>query len=139
MRVRLAVTTVLSALTSTALGAAPAHAAGAEVDLLWTVLVARGAAVDVAYGIDCPAGYSGTVTFSLAQVRGDGLRAGGTAVADLVCGGTGLPDTQRVTASITGAPFTRGRATLAMQVVACDDQDCFSTPVNRTTRLTNLP
>ena len=140
MRARLAVATVLSALSCTALGAAPAQAAGgADIEVLWTLIVARGAAVDVAYGIDCPAGYTGTVTVSLAQVRDDGLRAGGTAVADLTCTGTGVLDTQRVTASITGAPFTRGRATLAMQAVACDDRDCFSTPVNRSTRIKNLP
>jgi hypothetical protein len=118
--------------------AVPAKAApAATIDVLFTTIVARGAAVDVAFGITCPEGFTGTATVSLAQVRNsDGLHAQGSAVTDVTCSGTGLLYMQRVTADITGAPFARGKATLAMQVVACDDQTCFSTPLNRTTKIT---
>ncbi|MFF5078763.1 hypothetical protein ACFY36_17050 [Actinoplanes sp. NPDC000266] len=112
----------------------------ATVDVLWTTLAARGAAVDVAFGVECPAGSTGTATVTVAQARpSDGLLAQGTAVTALTCSGTGLLYTQRVTASITGAPFERGKATLAMQVVVCDSQECLSTPLNRTVRITRMP
>ncbi|XVV10388.1 hypothetical protein ACQP2X_36915 [Actinoplanes sp. CA-131856] len=112
----------------------------ATIDVLWTTLAARGAAVDVAFGVECPEGFTGTATVTVAQARpSDGLLAQGSAVTALTCSGTGLLYTQRVTATITGAPFERGRATLAMQVVACDDEECLSTPLNRDIRITKLP
>ncbi len=125
-------TAALAAAALTTLGAAPAPAA--TVELFWTALVSRGAAVDVAYGVTCPAGSTGTVEVSLTQLRDDGLTASGTGTAVLTCG---FPDTERVTASIAGAPFTRGPATLTMLVSGCDGPDCFTVPVNRTVRLRN--
>ncbi|MET0417771.1 MAG: hypothetical protein ABW022_17325 [Actinoplanes sp.] len=124
----------LTALCLATLGAAPAHAAPTvTVDVLWTSLVSRGAAVDVAFGVTCPAGFTGTVDVALHQVRADGLVASGAEVAELACG---MLDTQRVLASITGAPFTRGKATLTMLVSGCDGQECFTFPLNRSTRIT---
>ncbi|SNY56283.1 hypothetical protein [Paractinoplanes atraurantiacus] len=112
----------------------------ATIDVLWTTIAAKGAAVDVAFGVACPEGFTGTATVSVAQARpSDGLPARGTAVTALTCSGTGLLYTQRVTADVTGAPFERGRATLAMQVVACDERGCFSTPLNQTIRVTKTP
>ncbi|GAA0499551.1 hypothetical protein Ade02nite_82800 [Paractinoplanes deccanensis] len=125
-----------AALATAALLLAPPTA---TIDVLWTTIAARGAAVDVAFGVSCPAGFTGTVTVSVAQARDDGLQAHGTAVTDLACVGSALLYTQRVTATVTGAPFERGKATLAMQVVACDETECFSTPLNGTTRITKLP
>ncbi|MEU8813041.1 hypothetical protein [Actinoplanes sp. NPDC048796] len=112
----------------------------ATIDLLWTTIAARGAAVDVAFGVACPEGFTGTATVTVAQARpSDGLLAQGTGVKELTCSGPGLLYTQRVTASITGAPFERGKATLAMQVVVCDEQGCASTPLNQQIRITRLP
>ncbi len=135
MRRRPIIATALSVLTFAALGAAPAQAAPtATVDVIFTFLVARGAAVDVAYGVDCPAGVTGTVDVALTQIRDDGLTASGTSTEALECG---FPAMQRVTAGIAGAPFKRGRATLTIVVSGCDDQGCFTLPLTRNTRLTN--
>jgi len=128
----------LSALTITALGAGPARAAAtAEVEVFWTLLVARGAAVDVSYGVTCPAGFTGTTTVTITQVRDDGLLAGGTTAEELTCDGTGFLEMSRVTASVLGAPFERGRASLSMLLSGCDAQACFSAPINQNTRLQN--
>ncbi|NMO56331.1 hypothetical protein HH310_34790 [Actinoplanes sp. TBRC 11911] len=111
--------------------AAPATAApAATIQILTTTLVAKGAAVDVAYAVDCPAGYSGTTALDVAQPQ-----AHGTATDELTCTGTGLLYLQRVTADVTGAPFERGKATLTMRAVACNGTDCFSTPLQATVKL----
>ncbi|WP_127503209.1 hypothetical protein [Actinoplanes solisilvae] len=102
-----------AALLTIVLDAAPARAAGPEVEILWTLLVAKGAAVDVSYGVTCPEDTTGTVTVSIAQVRDDGLLAGGTTTEELDCGALAMA---RVTASVLGAPFERGRASLSMLV-----------------------
>jgi hypothetical protein len=134
MRPRPIIAIALSVLAFAAFGTAPAQAAPTStVDVFWTSLVARGAAVDVAYAVDCPDGVTGTVDVALTQLRDDGLTASGTSTEALDCGAPGL---QRVTASVTGAPFTRGRATLTMLVSGCDDQGCFTVPLSRNTRLT---
>jgi hypothetical protein len=135
MRRRPIIATALSVLTFAALGATPAQAAPtATVEVTFTFLVARGAAVDVAYGVDCPAGVTGTVDVAITQLRDDGLTASGTSTEALECG---FPAMQRVTASITGAPFKRGKATLTILASGCDDQGCFTVPLSRNTRLTN--
>ncbi len=132
MRRRLMVAATLAALFFTALGPAPARAAAtADIGVMWAFLVARGAGVDISYSMTCPEGFTGTVTASLSQVRKDGLVASGTAVDQLNCLGSGTLEMVRVTASIGGAPFRPIKATLAIQVVGCDDQECFSVPVNQ--------
>lgn len=103
----------------------------ATIQLLSTTLVAKGAAVDISYAVDCPAGYAGSTTVSVTQPQ-----ASGTAVDELTCTGTGLLYLQRVTADVRGGPFERGKATLTMWAVACDSGGCFSTPFDATVRLT---
>ncbi|MBM2623353.1 hypothetical protein JIG36_48440 [Actinoplanes sp. LDG1-06] len=138
MRRRIALASVLSAFAFASIGAAPAYAAAdATIDVMWAFRVARGAAVDVSYGITCPAGYQATVTVSLDQVRKDGLRASGTVTEQLTCAGTGVLEMGRVTASVTGAPFQAGKATLAILATGCDDQDCFAVPVNQDIHVQN--
>jgi hypothetical protein len=135
----LALSTLAAITLTTGLATSPARAAyppsTATVQILMTTLVARGAAVDVSFAVDCPAGFTGSTVVSVAQVH-DGLTATGTARKALNCVGTGQLYLQRVTADITGAPFARGKATLAMQVVGCDASDCFSTPLNESIRIT---
>ena len=112
---------------------APALAAAepvATIQILSTTLVAKGAAVDISYAVDCPAGYAGSTTLSVTQPQ-----AHGTAVDELTCTGTGLLYLQRVTADVTGGAFERGRATLAMRATACDSAGCFSTPFTETVRI----
>jgi hypothetical protein len=134
MRRRPFIATALSVLAFAAFGTAPAQAAPtATVEVFWTFLVARGVAVDVGYAVDCPAGVTGTVDVAVTQVRDDGLTASGASTEALDCG---MPGMQRVTASVTGAPFERGRATLTMLVSGCDDHGCFTVPISRNTRLT---
>lgn len=138
MRRRIAVVSALSAAFFSLFGAVPALAAAdADVDVMWAVRVARGAAVDVSYGLTCPAGYNATVTVSLNQVRSDGLRASGTVTEDLTCNGTSFLEMARVTASINGAPFQPRKATLAILATGCNDQDCFVVPVNQEIQVQN--
>ena len=129
----------LSALSFAALGATPARAADASVEVMWTLIVARGAAVDVSYSYTCPAGVTARSTATLTQVRADGLTAHGTDVADVACAGDGLLEMQRITASITGAPFERGPATLSLRMTGCDGADCFDVRVDQRTRIKVLP
>jgi hypothetical protein len=112
---------------TTALVAAPA----ATIQILSTTLVAKGAAVDISYAVDCPAGYSGSTALDVTQPQ-----AHGTATDELTCTGTGLLYLQRVTADITDAPFARGKATLTMQAMACSGADCISTPYQATVKIT---
>lgn len=132
MRRRIAVVSALSAAVFSLFGAVPALAAAdAKIDVLWALRVARGAAVDVTYGLTCPAGYQATVTVSLNQVRSDGLRASGTVTEDVTCTGAPFLELARVTAGINGAPFQPRKATLAILATGCNDQDCFAVPVNQ--------
>ncbi|WP_460885249.1 hypothetical protein [Paractinoplanes abujensis] len=125
-------------MTFASLGAVPAHAAAdATIDVMFAFRVARGAAVDVSYGITCPADYRATVTVSLDQVRKDGLRASGTVTEQLTCAGTGVLEMGRVTANIGGAPFQVGSATLAVLATGCNNQDCFVVPVNQEIHVQN--
>ncbi|MBL7261296.1 hypothetical protein [Paractinoplanes lichenicola] len=138
MRRRIALASALSAFAFASLGAAPAQAAAdATVSPMFAFRVARGAAVDVSYGITCPAGYNATVTVSLDQVRKDGLRASGTVTEQLTCAGTGVLEMGRVTAHISGAPFQVGKASLAILATGCNDQDCFVVPVNQEIQVQN--
>lgn len=128
--IAIAVAAALSVLAVAVPAQAAPAPAGAEI--FWTSLIARGAAVDVAFGATCPEGSTGTVEVAVTQVRDDGLTARGSQTAVLTCG---VPDTQRVLADITGAPFTRGPATLTMLLSGCDDTGCFTLPITRTVRL----
>jgi hypothetical protein len=128
-RIVLALSIVVAMLAAWSLPAAAAEPV-ATIQVLSATLVAKGAAVDISYAVDCPAGYTGSTTVAVTQPP-----AHGTAVDELICGGTGLLYLQRVTADVTGAPFSRGRATLTMQAVACDSVGCFTTPLNETVRI----
>jgi hypothetical protein len=112
----------------------PAHAAPptAEVEILWTLLVAKGAAVDVSYGVTCPDGFTGTTKVTITQVRDDGLLATGATTEELACGALGMA---RVTASVLGAPFERGRARLSMLVTGCNGPACFGVPIDQNIRI----
>lgn len=123
---------IATALLVAVLGASPAQAATPTVEILWTLIVAKGAAVDVSYGVTCPDGFTGTTTVSITQTRDDGLLAGGTTSEELACGALGMA---RVTASVLGAPFERGRAQLSMLVTGCDSLECFAVPINRNVRI----
>jgi FlaG/FlaF family flagellin (archaellin) len=135
-RVVLALSIVVAAVT---LRSAPAVAGSttdsaaaptATIQILSTTLVAKGAAIDIAYAVDCPAGYSGSTALDVAQPT-----AHGTAVDELTCSGTGLLYLQRVTADVTGTPFARGKATLTMQAAACNGAVCFATPFQATVKI----
>ena len=146
MRRRLAATAALATLSFAALGTTPAPAAApapasadASVEVMWTVIVARGAAVDVSYSYTCPAGVTARSTATLTQVRADGLTARGTDVADVACTGGGFLEMQRITAGIAGAPFERGPATLSLRMTGCDGTDCFDVRVDQKTRIKALP
>ena len=127
------IATALAAVLLIALSPAPARAgAGATtgIEVFWTTLAARGAAVDVNFGITCPADVDGTATVSVTQTRDDGLIASGITVDEFACRNGGILTISRVTASVLGAPFERGRARLTMLVTG-------SAPINQNTRLTN--
>lgn len=131
MRLRKIIAMALSATLLTAVGPTAARAAATnEVGLFSTSLAARGAAVDVNYSVTCPADFTGTATVSLTQTRDDGLIAGGVIVDDLACSNGGVLHITRVTATVLGAPFERGRARLTLVVTGAD-------PINQNTRLTN--
>ncbi|WP_250007798.1 hypothetical protein [Actinoplanes sp. M2I2] len=131
MRLRSLTALALSTVLLTALSPAPARAdAGAEIGLLGTTLAARGAAVDVNYSVTCPADITGTATVSVTQTRDDGLIASGTAIDELTCRNGGVLHITRVTATVGGAPFERGRARLTMLVTG-------AAPINQNTRLQN--
>ncbi|MBU2666761.1 hypothetical protein KOI35_24940 [Actinoplanes bogorensis] len=139
MNLRKVLTAVL-ALATVMFVAAPARAdepATAQITVFWTSLVARGVAVDVSFGVSCPAGFTGTATVSVTQTRDDGLSASGQVTDDLVCTGTGRPELSRPTAVVTGAPFDRGGARLDIVIAGCDGSTCFTTPLRQHTRLGN--
>jgi len=125
------IATALAAVLLIALSPAPARAgATTGIEVFWTTLAARGAAVDVNFGITCPADVDGTATVSVTQTRDDGLIASGITVDEFACRNGGILNISRVTASVLGAPFERGRARLTMLVTG-------SAPINQNTRLTN--
>ncbi|MBU2666759.1 hypothetical protein KOI35_24930 [Actinoplanes bogorensis] len=131
---------IVLALVTIAFVAAPARAdetAGAQIDVFWTTLVARGVAVDVNFGVTCPAGFTGTATVSVTQTRDDGLLAGGKVTDDQLCTGSGKLEISRATAAVTGAPFERGGAKLEIVIAGCDGATCFTTPLRQHTRLQN--
>ncbi|MCY1142325.1 hypothetical protein OWR29_30380 [Actinoplanes sp. Pm04-4] len=123
--------TALSAVLLLALGPTAARAAATtEIEVFWTTLVARGAAVDVNFGITCPADVDGAVTVAITQTRDDGLIASGTTTEDFSCRNGGILNISRVTASVLGAPFERGRARLTMLVTG-------AAPISQNVRLQN--
>jgi hypothetical protein len=124
-------TVIACALLLATLAPLPARAAAAnEVELFWTTLAARGAAVDVNYGITCPDDFTGTATASVVQTRDDGLIASGVTFDELSCRGGGVLHITRITASVLGAPFERGRARLTMLVTG-------AAPISQNVRLQN--
>ncbi|MCO8276642.1 hypothetical protein M1L60_39295 [Actinoplanes sp. TRM 88003] len=125
------IATALSAVLILALGPAPARAdASTEIQLFWTTLAARGAAVDVNFGITCPVDVDGTATVAITQTRDDGLTASGTGFDEFSCRNGSILNITRVTASVLGAPFERGSARLTMVVTG-------AAPINRNVRLTS--
>ena len=122
-------------------GAAPARAdyppGTATVTLFQTTLAARGAAVDVNFGVTCPAGATGFTSVTITRTH-DGLIATGTAIAPLTCLDGGQLMLQRVTATIGGAPFTKGNATLTLRVAGCDTVDCFTTSLDQNIKITKF-
>jgi hypothetical protein len=126
------IATALAAALLLALSPAPARAGAATtgIEVFWTTLAARGAAVDVNFSITCPADVDGTATVSVTQTRDDGLIAGGTTIDEFDCRNGGILNISRVTASVLGAPFERGRARLTMLVTG-------AAPINQNVRLQN--
>jgi hypothetical protein len=122
---------LVPALLLMVLAPLPARAgASTTVEVFWTTLVARGAAVDVNFGITCPADVDGTATVAITQTRDDGLIASGTTTEDFSCRNGGILNITRVTASVLGAPFERGRARLTMLVTG-------AAPISQNVRLQN--
>jgi hypothetical protein len=125
------IATALAVALLIALGPAPARAAATTgIEVFGTTLAARGAAVDVNFGITCPADVDGTATVAVTQTRDDGLTASGVVVDEFSCRNGGILNIARVTASVLGAPFERGRARLTMLVTG-------AAPINQNVRLQN--
>ena len=124
-------TVIASTLLLIALAPLPARAAATNtIEVFWTTLVARGAAVDINYGITCPADFTGTATASVTQTRDDGLIASGAVVDEVSCSNGGVLHITRVTAGVLGAPFERGRARFTMVVTG-------AAPITQNVRLTS--
>ena len=118
-----------AALAATASPATAARASASAASTKDTItinsatLVARGAAIRVAFTATCAAGDSGTVNSTTTQAAGNYVAQGATSPA-FTCTGTPQHISALAAANVNGAPFHLGIALVSAGLVDCPGANC---------------